>query len=253
MNKVAIVVGANGGIGQAIIKQLISDNSIDHIIGISRRPNSSRPQENETTSHNKLSWYISDYSEISIQECVSKLTEYKHQISHLFITNGILHTGSIRPERSLKELAASNLHDVFQANMVIPALWLSALTPLLSYKEKSHACVVSVLSARVGSIGDNKLGGWYSYRSSKAALNMFLKSAAIEIDRNKKNIRLIAFHPGTTDTQLSKPFQASVPEGKLFSPEFVAQKLLKITALVATDEKAKTISYLDWDNKPIEW
>ena len=109
---------------------------------------------------------------------------------------------------------------------------------------------MAALSARVGSIGDNHLGGWYAYRSSKAALNMMLRTLSIEYGRRVKNVKIISFHPGTTDTALSKPFQASVPSDKLFTPEFVAGRLYGIMAEAEIDGQ---LSYLDWDNKAIPW
>ena len=126
-------------------------------------------------------------------------------------------------------------------------LWIQKLTPVLTGKSP---CTFVLFSARVGSISDNRLGGWYSYRASKAALNMMVKTAAIELARRAKNIKLIAFHPGTTDTPLSKPFQKNVPESKLFSAEFVAKQLLEIVEKTPHDQMA---SYLDWQGEKINW
>ena len=106
------------------------------------------------------------------------------------------------------------------------------------------------LSARVGSINDNRMGGWYSYRASKSALNMLLKTAAIEYARRAKNVKLIAFHPGTTDTALSKPYQKNVAKGKLFKPDFVARQLLSLVAKTPVDG---TLSFLDWDHQAVDW
>jgi NAD(P)-dependent dehydrogenase (short-subunit alcohol dehydrogenase family) len=106
------------------------------------------------------------------------------------------------------------------------------------------------MSARVGSIGDNRMGGWHSYRASKAALNMVLKNMAIEYGRRAKNVKLIAFHPGTTDTGLSKPFQGAVPNGKLFSAAFVATRLAQLMDNADLDGQ---LSYIDWDGQPIPW
>jgi len=111
-------------------------------------------------------------------------------------------------------------------------------------------CVVAVLSARVGSITDNQLGGWYSYRASKAALNMVLKSAAVEYRRRLPRVKLLAFHPGTTDTALSRPFQRGVAPEKLFSPEFVARRLAQLLDQLQPDGE---LSYLAWDGSSIEW
>jgi NAD(P)-dependent dehydrogenase (short-subunit alcohol dehydrogenase family) len=110
--------------------------------------------------------------------------------------------------------------------------------------------VVVALSARVGSIGDNRLGGWYAYRASKSALNMMLKTVSVEYARRVKNVKLISFHPGTTDTALSKPFQASVPKQNLFSTAFVADCLMGIMDEAEVDGQ---LSYVDWNGKAIAW
>ncbi|TBR37655.1 SDR family NAD(P)-dependent oxidoreductase [Marinomonas agarivorans] len=270
MHNIAIIIGAAGGISQAIIRQLLNANegqgqgqgqgqrsSIDHIFAVSRAPLSTMQP---TIESDHLTWLLSDYSENSIDTCCEVMADYlrkqQARVTKIIIANGILQTETIRPERALKQLSAQNLHEVFHANTVIPALWLAALAPLIEKRcsnQTAQACIISVLSARVGSIGDNSLGGWHSYRASKAALNMILKGAAIELERSKKHARLIAFHPGTTDTALSKPFQASVPSDKLFQPEFVADRLLTIMAEIATDPSAKTLQFLDWDRQTITW
>lgn len=151
------------------------------------------------------------------------------------------------PEKRLEDINAQALHEVFQSNTVVPTLWLKVLFKVLKSKAP---CVVSIMSARVGSIGDNRMGGWHAYRASKAALNMVLKNMAIEYARRAKNIKLIAFHPGTTDTGLSKPFQASVPSGKWFTPAFVATQLANI---MQGEEFDGLLSYVDWKGEPIDW
>lgn len=118
--------------------------------------------------------------------------------------NGILHSQSIKPEKRLEDFNTDAFNHVIMANALTPMLWIQKLTPILIGNTQ---CKIIVFSARVGSISDNNLGGWYSYRASKAALNMMLKTAAIELARRAENIKIIAFHPGTTDTSLSKPFQ----------------------------------------------
>ncbi|MBJ7537231.1 SDR family NAD(P)-dependent oxidoreductase [Marinomonas transparens] len=129
-------------------------------------------------------------------------------------------------------------------------LFRPSLSKLIHVLQGNEATQVAVFSARVGSISDNKMGGWYSYRASKAALNMLIQTSAVEYARRAKNVKLIAFHPGTTDTPLSKPFQHAVPEGRLFSADFVATRLLAIMNNVKMDNKA---AYLDWNNQTIEW
>lgn len=114
----------------------------------------------------------------------------------------------------------------------------------------AHPAHLVFLSARVGSIADNHLGGWYGYRASKAALNMMLKSAHIEYNRRAKNICLVSYHPGTVATQLSESFRANVPEGKLFSPEFAIAKLLIHTQALTSENGPH---YIDWQGKTIPW
>ena len=158
-----------------------------------------------------------------------------------------MHSDSFQPEKRLEDFDALAFQQVITANTLTPMLWVQKLIPILTGKS---SCKLVVFSARVGSISDNNLGGWYSYRASKAALNMMLKTASIELARRAKNIKVISFHPGTTDTPLSKPFQKNVPASKLFTSEFVAKQLLKI---VKETEIDNTASYLDWQGKTIDW
>ncbi len=115
---------------------------------------------------------------------------------------------------------------------------------------RKQPATFAALSARVGSIGDNRLGGWYSYRASKAALNQLLHTAGIELKRLNPASTVLAIHPGTTDTQLSKPFQANVPEGQLFEPAFSAERILEVIGAHGPDESG---SFWAWDNQPIVW
>jgi NAD(P)-dependent dehydrogenase (short-subunit alcohol dehydrogenase family) len=126
-------------------------------------------------------------------------------------------------------------------------LWVKYLKPVLAGKRD---CVVTAFGARIGSIEDNQRGGWYSYRASKAALNMLLKTASLEYVRIAKGVRFLIFHPGTTDTPLSKPFQRFVSEDQLFTPEFVAER---VVGLVGNEVADKSIQFLDWDGEPIPW
>ena len=135
---------------------------------------------------------------------------------------------------------------VLRVNALLPLLFLKDLVALVKGEKR---CVISVLSARVGSIEDNRLGGWYSYRASKAALNMLVKTAAVEYERRAKNVRLLLFHPGTVDTNLSKPFQ-SKSSTKLMQPSEVAMSLIQLMDRSDTDSN---IEFIDWEGKKINW
>ena len=242
MVNIAIVIGAGSSIGGSLINELARDESVDRIVAVGRTAYPGHAEHSD-----KVSYLRSDYSEESISAVCTELEPGKGSITRLIICNGILHTDEISPEKRLEDISASSMREILNVNTVIPLLWLAKLAPLL--KSKS-TCRVAILSARVGSIEDNRTGGWYSYRASKAALNMLIKTAAIELRRRAPNVKLIAFHPGTTDTRLSKPFQRSVPEGKLFTPEFVAKALLGLLRTLEPDTEQE---FFDWDGQPVPW
>ena len=242
----ALVLGAGGGLGLALVHQFLNDAAITKVIAVSsqEQPSSLSSINRET---DKLIWVNTLYDESAMAQVVTQLADYAGQISRVVICHGQLYSDTIWPEKRLEDINAQALHEIFQSNTVVPTLWLKLLFKLLKGKQP---CVVATMSARVGSISDNRMGGWHSYRASKAALNMVLQNMSIEYGRRAKNVKLIAFHPGTTDTDLSKPFQAAVPTGKLFSAVFVASQLANI---MATAELDGLLCYLDWNGQTINW
>ena len=149
------------------------------------------------------------------------------------------------PEKSLRELSLEKFQRLFLVNTIIPALIAKHFCP---YLNKETPSVFAALSARVGSISDNQLGGWYSYRSSKAALNMIIKNTAIEINRTNKQAIIVGIHPGTVNSNLSKPFQKNVPKEKLFSPNFAAEKIYQVITQLSSQSSGKCFA---WDNTEI--
>jgi NAD(P)-dependent dehydrogenase (short-subunit alcohol dehydrogenase family) len=240
----ALVLGASGGLAQAIVNELIADAEIDTVVAVSRKP---APESFIGTETSAPVWIETEYVESAMASVVERLQPFAGSITRVVICHGILHSDTLWPEKRLEDIDADALHALFQANTVVPVLWLKLLHRLLKSNQR---CVVAALSARVGSIGDNRLGGWYGYRSSKASLNMMLRTLSIEYARRAKNVKIIAFHPGTSDTPLSKPFRRSVPNEKLFTPQFVAERLCGIMHNAEIDGQ---LSYLDWDNKSIPW
>jgi NAD(P)-dependent dehydrogenase (short-subunit alcohol dehydrogenase family) len=241
----ALVLGASGGIGSAVMRQFLEDSRLDKIVAVSREK---QPQDMQWgASKSKILWIQCRYDETSMTDTVMQLSPYKGQFSRVCICHGVLHQEDLQPEKRLEDINESNMQTILHSNVVIPSLWLKLLFDLV---KGTNDCVVVALSARVGSISDNKLGGWYAYRASKSALNMVMKTAAIEYCRRAKNVKLIAFHPGTTDTNLSKPFQKRVAEDKLFTPKFVAAQLAGIMDRATVDGQ---LSFLDWEGKSIDW
>lgn len=271
-----IVIGASSFIAQAFIEQACDQHAKQQqpnlpvaeplqIITISRQASIKLPElmGSELTGSVKHQHFSCDYQQASIEQCVSDIAKIAGTVTRIVMCNGILHSKNqhistnepgLMPEKRIEDIDAHSLEQLFYANSIVPMLWLSALTSLLSQPRHKvsveQKCVISILSARVGSISDNRLGGWYGYRASKAALNMLIKTTAVEYARRLKRVKLIAFHPGTTDTPLSKPFQANVPQGKLFTPVFVASQLQQI---MDNSEPNGEASYLDWQGESINW
>ena len=235
----ALILGASGAMGQALLNQFLQDSQIDKVFAVSRSATQ--------LSDSRLEWLQTEYDETHMADIVDNLVNYRGTFSRVCICHGVLHGEQFFPEKRMEDLCANSLHEIFQANTVVPAIWLKLLPKILV---GSLPCKLACFSARVGSTGDNRLGGWYSYRASKAALNSLLKTYAIEYARRAKNIKLIAFHPGTVDSAMSKPFHSSVPEGKLFKASYVANQLAEIMQQLPCDGE---ISYLDYAGKPIPW
>ena len=184
----ALVLGASGGIGGAFVQCLQSDPRCSSVVGLHRKSDPAVDFDNEA-------------SVLRAAEALKAQGPF-----HLIINAaGLLHTPQFMPEKRLGQLHFAQMEATFRANAFGPALVLAHFAPLLA-RERG---VLAMLSAKVGSIGDNRLGGWYSYRASKAALNMFVKTAAIEVQRNQPQAVLVALHPGTVDSALSQPFRGA--------------------------------------------
>jgi NAD(P)-dependent dehydrogenase (short-subunit alcohol dehydrogenase family) len=217
------VIGSSGAIGGAFVTRLalLYPNAVIH--GFSR---SSSPQ-------------IDYQDEASIKQCAT-LASQDALLDMVIVATGILCDGDILPEKSLKELSAEKFQHLFMANTIVPALIAKHFLPLLNKNSRS---IFAVLSARVGSISDNYLGGWYAYRASKAALNMVIKNAAIEVGRRNKQAIIVGLHPGTVDSKLSQPFQSNLATNKLFTPQFSVEKMLRVLDNLNIQQSGKCFAY----------
>ena len=232
-----VIIGATGGIGAAFVDELSTHENVKNIFVLSRK----KPQNLPT----QIKWLPIDIvDEASIRNAVENMGTMKLDI--VINATGILSVGEKSPERSLRDINFNNFEKVFAVNTHAPAMLMKNFLPMLNKERKS---VFVNLSARVGSITDNQLGGWYAYRASKAALNMLIKTASIEIARTNKNAIVMGLHPGTVDTNLSKPFKANVPEGKLFTPEFSISSMLKVINNIQIND---TGLCLDWQGEVIQ-
>ncbi|NET53570.1 MAG: SDR family NAD(P)-dependent oxidoreductase [Merismopedia sp. SIO2A8] len=160
---------------------------------------------------------------------------------------GLLHEGTLQPEKSLRQINAEQLMQYFQVNSIGAVLLAKHLLPLFQHRDRS---IFATISAKIGSIGDNRLGGWYGYRASKAALNMFMRTVAIEYHRKSPQSVVVLLHPGTTDTRLSQPFQRNVPPEKLFTVERTVSQLLAVIKKLDEEDSG---GFFSWDGSRLPW
>ena len=222
----ALVIGATGAIGRALVEALAADTRCASVTGLGRQ---SQPA-------------VDFDDEASVAAAASALRAQGP--FHLIVNAaGLLHTPQFMPEKRLGQLNYAQMEATFRANTFGPALVLAHFAPLLDRQRG----VLAVLSAKVGSIGDNRLGGWYSYRASKAALNMLVKTAAIEVQRSQPNAVLVALHPGTVDSALSGPFRGQ-EIGR--PPGTAVAELLRVIDSLAP---ANTGSFRSYNGESLPW
>lgn len=251
----AIVLGANRGIGLGFVKRLLADNSVSWIYGTYRHRASAAELLALAANEPRLRLLALDITEESqIEACLltigQELKESGRSLTQVINCVGLLHQGDLQPEKSLRQIDATNLMTYFQVNSIASILLAKHLVPLLKQLKQTDRVVFATLSAKVGSIGDNQLGGWYGYRASKAALNMFMKSIALEYRRTCKGTIVVVLHPGTTDTRLSQPFQRNVAPEKLFSVDRCVEQLSKVMADLTLEDSGE---FFSWDGTRLPW
>ncbi|WP_440977889.1 SDR family NAD(P)-dependent oxidoreductase [Sphingomonas pseudosanguinis] len=227
--KRAIVIGASGGIGGAIADAL----------------------EEEGASVTRLARAMSGDAHIDLEDEASIAAAAKRIADGpapdlVIVATGLLHDGEHGPEKAIDQLSPEWLARNFAVNATGPALIAKHFLPLMPRTGKT---IFAALSARVGSISDNRMGGWYGYRASKAALNQFIRTLAIEYKRRNDRSIVVALHPGTVDTALSKPFQGNVRPGGLFAPDRAAVQLLDVLDGLKAPDSGKLF---DWEGKEVQ-
>ena len=233
------VIGSGGGIGSALVRVLAKSDDIDCIHACSR-------DARRTPYANVHHWELEITNEEHVAEVFREMSA-EGPLDRVIVATGILHDGNrLQPEKSLQQLSAESLWRLFTINCIGPSLVAKHAIPCLNREGNP---VFAMLSARVGSISDNALGGWYSYRMSKAALNMFVKTTAIEVARTLPSAAVVGLHPGTVKTAMSEPFQENIPKNKLFTPVFAARKLLEVIAGLTPDNTGRIYA---WDGKEIQ-
>ena len=228
-NSIAVVLGSSGGIGSAVFDLLRRDKTFSKVIPASR---STKPK-------------VDLKNEQSIKDLAEAVKSTEGDLRLVFDATGVLHSDHFFPEKILKSINTETLYENFMVNAIGPVLCLKYLAPLFPKQGKS---VFVSLSARVGSISDNFLGGWYSYRASKTALNQLIKTASVELARSLPSHVSVLFHPGTVSTELSEPFTKSGLS--LLTPEDSASKLW---AAIKTLDSSDSGKFFDNEKRVIPW
>lgn len=243
-----LVTGASSGIGLAMVRELLENHHVACVFAVARTATSNDALRGLGRQFGaKLTLLDADITSESDLKRVADATQSVDALHLVINCAGVLHGPDLAPEKSIEQASKRSLEQVFALNAFAPLLLAQALLPQLCKKQPA---VFASLSARVGSIGDNRAGGWYAYRASKAAQNQLLKTFSIEWKRrNPKGICLM-LHPGTVDTPLSTPFQSKVPADKLFDPQRAARHLLGI---IAQSSPADSGQFVAWDGQPIPW
>ncbi|MEM8766580.1 MAG: SDR family NAD(P)-dependent oxidoreductase [Pseudomonadota bacterium] len=231
-----LIAGAGGGIGLAMVDALATREDIEKIHAVHRRPVSNL--------HPEVNWHAADLTDPKCLEQLVRSVAAEGPLDALIVTSGLLHDGPMRPEKSLRDLDPAHLSRLYEANAIVPLMVLRAF-----HRHLSGGAVACLLSAQVGSIGDNHLGGWYGYRMAKAALNMAVKTAAIELGRGRNPPTLVAVHPGTTRTALSEPFTQR-RKAPVVTAKAAAARLLTLLDSLTPEQHGAFLSY---DGTPLPW
>ena len=239
--EIAVVVGAGGGIGRALIAAIREQSRYGHVFGLSRQ----RPAD--LIDDAGQTWLAADILDPPSLAAAARAVAARGAPARVIVATGALLGPGFAPEKSLRALNAESLAASFAVNAIGPALIAQQFLPLAP---RDRASVFAALSARVGSIADNATGGWYGYRASKAALNMIIHTAAIEHARSHPLGVCVAVHPGTVATPLSSPFTGQIPPDRLFAPAVAAGHILRVLDGLAPEA---TGGFFAWDGALIPW
>lgn len=243
----ALVIGAGRGIGLEFTRQYLLDSTYETVFATYRNSSAALAQLTATYPKKLVCLQVDVTVAKEIEQAITQIKSHTKNLNQVIYAVGLLHNEQMQPEKSLRHIQSENLVTYFQVNAIGAVLWAKYLLPFL---RQSDPAIFAAVSAKVGSIGDNGLGGWYGYRASKSALNMFLKNVAIEWRRVAPKVIVTLLHPGTTDTDLSKPFQSNVPEGKLFPPEKTVNLLRTVIAKLTPND---TGEFFSWNGDRLPW
>lgn len=233
------IAGISGGIGQALARQMLARDPELVILGLCRDPKQAAASDGLGDRVHRLAWSAESGLQEDLPEGLA--------LEGIVYCAGILHGEGMTPEKRLEDLKDAAFLQAMQVNALGFARLVQALMPALRHKRLKHLVAIS---AKVGSISDNGMGGWYSYRASKAALNMLVRNLAIELPRRCRPVCCVALHPGTTETALSAPFQQSLARLEVHTTDETAENLL---AVMDTLQEKDNGRFLSWDGSELPW
>jgi NAD(P)-dependent dehydrogenase (short-subunit alcohol dehydrogenase family) len=243
-----LIVGASGGIGLGFVQGLLALPEVERVYAACRQPEQAIALQAEAKKDDRLQLLTIDIThEATIAAAIAEIKSKTDRLHCVINCVGVLHDDTVQPEKSLRQIDGDRMLHYFQVNSIGAVLLAKHVQPLLKHDQLS---VLATISAKVGSIGDNALGGWYGYRASKAALNMLMKTTAIEYQRTCPRAIVTVLHPGTTATRLSAPFQRNVPPEKLFEPEKTAHYLLDVMSNLTTEDSG---AFFSWNGDRLPW
>ncbi len=249
MSRCAVIQGASRGIGLGFVDALLERPGFPWIVATCRRPEDARALQTraERWPERLRILPLDVQDEPTIERCADRIRAEGLEVGLLVNAAGLLHDDRMKPEKRLEDIDPAALQRAFEVNATGPLLVAKHFHRLMRHEERA---VFASLSARVGSIGDNRLGGWYAYRMSKAAQNMATRTLAIELSRKAPNVICVGLHPGTVATDLSEPYRGGVPADRLFDVERATRQLLDVIEGLTPEQHG---SLLAWDGSPIPW
>lgn len=242
-----VIAGISGGIGKAIAERLLADDPQRRIWGLCRRPEALLFAPKLAGRINLIAWDASATDQQALSQALQEALPADLAIDTLFYAAAILHGESLFPEKRLDEVRAAALGQAYQVNAVAFAMLVQALQPWLRHPAFKRLLAIS---AKVGSLSDNKMGGWYAYRASKAALNMLVRNLAIELPRRYRPLACVAVHPGTTKTELSAPFAKSLAQLNVREPAETAANMVRIARDLQDSDNGR---FINWDGSDLPW
>lgn len=246
--KRVVIAGASGAIGAALAQAILDQYPDSQVVGLCRDPAKAPVALQASDRVTLLPWDASDAGAMtSVAEALATVMPQREGIDTLVYAAGLLHSDTLFPEKRLEDLSAEALSQAFTVNATGFALLVQALIPWLRHRQFKR---IAAVSAKVGSITDNRLGGWYAYRSSKAALNMLVRTLAVELPRRCRPVACVALHPGTTESALSEPFRQSLAQLTVHSPAQTAQNLLAVLDEIGSEDNG---AFLSWDGSELPW